>query len=65
MVLQGNVEMRLHDYPSALESFRTAADLAPGISGAPADLAFSSAGSILPRARASTVLQATGFEKPR
>ena len=30
---QGNVEMRLRDYGSALESFRIAADLAPGISG--------------------------------
>ena len=32
---RGNVEMRLKAYPQALESFRTAADLAPGISGEP------------------------------
>lgn len=31
--LQGNVEMRLQQYEAAEESFRQAADLAPGIAG--------------------------------
>ena len=31
---RGNVEMRLREYGQALEDFRMAADLAPGISGA-------------------------------
>ena len=30
---RGNVEMRLREYKQALEDFRMAADLAPGISG--------------------------------
>ena len=30
---RGNALARLHDYRGALESYRTAADLAPGIAG--------------------------------